>query len=118
MKIRCPTRRSRCPVPVNKVKAIRTQQWVDGGQNRWSLYQVCEPRLFSESDEVWGYLQIEKKLPTFYSVVRTTWFEYEQRCETPAFAADNTGQPLDCLPLSQAPREFNHAALMTNTKYE
>src|SRR5699024_177272 len=101
MKIPCPIRRSRCLVPVNKVEAIRTQQWVDGGQNRWSLYKISEPRQFSEDTEVWGYLLIEKKLATFYIVVRTTWFEYDQRFETQAFPADNLGKPLHYLELFQ-----------------
>lgn len=118
MKIPCPTRRSRCPVPVNKVKAIRTQQWVDGGRNRWSLYKVSEPRQFSESEEVWGYLYIEKKLATFYIVVRTTWFEYDQRFETQAFPSDNLGEPLHYLELFQELREFNHDDLMRNEGYE
>lgn len=105
-------------MPKNKVKAIRTQQWVDGGQNRWSLYKVSEPRPFSESEEEWSYLRIEKRLSTSYIVVRTTWFEYDQRFETQAFPSDNVGKPLEYLELFQELREFNHDDLMRNEGYE
>ena len=105
-------------MPKNKVKAIRTQQWADKGGNQWSLYKLSEPRAFSESEEDWAYLRIEKKLSTFYIVVRTTWVEYDQRFETQAFPSDNIGKPLELLQLFQELRVFNHDDLMRNNGYE
>lgn len=98
--------------------AYRMSRWADQGGNQWSLYKCTEPVLFSESEEVWGYLHIEKKLSTFYLAVRTAWFEYDQRFETQAFPSDNEGKPLHLNQLFQELKVSDHDNLMRNNGYE
>lgn len=101
----------------DKLKATCTRRWGEGA-SRWSLYQLEESVLFSESTEVWGYLQIEKKLSTYYIAVRTTWFEYDKRYETQAFPADNVGEVLQYLSLFEERKVFDHDDLMNQHGYE
>lgn len=93
-------------------------RWADKARNQWSLYKLTEPRAFSESEEVWGYLKIEKKLSTYYLVVRTMWYEHDKRFETQAFPCDNEGKPLDFIQSFQELRVFDHDDLMKNNGYE
>lgn len=105
-------------MPSNKPKATRINRWSGLGKNAWSLYKLSEPLPFSESEETWSYLMIEKRLSTYYLAVRTTWFEYDQRFETQAFPSDNEGKPLDFLEKFQELRVFDHDDLMRNNGYE
>lgn len=105
-------------MPTKLPRATRMNRWVDKAKNQWSLYKLTEPLAFSESEEEWGYLRIEKKLSTFYVAVRTTWFEYDKRFETQAFPSDNEGKPLELLDKFRELRVFDHDDLMKNNGYE
>ena len=84
----------------------------------WSLYKLKEPVKFSESEEEVAYLRIERKLSSYYLVVRTAWFEYDDRWETQAFPSDDNGKPLDLLDLFTETRVVDHDQFMRMNGYE
>lgn len=99
-------------------EAIKTQRWADDRGVSNSLYKLKEPIAFSEEEDQWGYLLIEKRLSTYYLVIRTLWFEYDKRWETHAYPSDNTGKPLELSQRFQALEAVDHDQLMIDNGYE
>ena len=105
-------------MPTKLPLATRIKKFGDNHGIAWSLYKLKEPIKFSHDEEQVGYLLIERKLSSYYVVVRTAWFEYDNRWETQAFPSDDNGKPLDLKDLFTELRPIDHDQFMKLNGYE